>query len=73
MERAMSVEDKIRRAEEIYYKRRAQEIPRTEEIKIRGNTNLKKYICMSKSENYDDIRKKIVIEYDKEIKEINKK
>ena len=31
-------------------------IENIEEIKIRGNTNLKKYICMSKSENYDDIR-----------------
>ena len=30
MERAMSVEDKIRRAEEIYYKRREQEIPMRE-------------------------------------------
>lgn len=33
MERAMSVEDKIRRAEEIYYKRREQEIPMREVIK----------------------------------------
>ena len=41
MERVMSVEDKIRRAEEIYYKRRAQEIPRTEEIKIRGKKDIK--------------------------------
>ena len=33
MERAMSVEDKIRRAEEIYYKRREQEIPMREIMK----------------------------------------
>ena len=33
MERAMSVEDKIRRAEEIYYKRREQEIPKREIVK----------------------------------------
>lgn len=33
MERVMSVEDKIRRAEEIYYKRREQEIPKYEHIK----------------------------------------
>ena len=33
MERAMSVEDKIRRAEEIYYKRRQQEIPMREVMK----------------------------------------
>lgn len=30
MERVMSVEDKIRRAEEIYYKRRQQEVPMRE-------------------------------------------
>lgn len=35
MERAMSVEDKIRKAEEIYYKRREKEVPRNEDIKIR--------------------------------------
>lgn len=35
MERVMSVEDKIRRAEEIYYKRRSSEIPRIEENKTR--------------------------------------
>ena len=34
MERVMSVEDKIRRAEEIYYNRRQQEIPRQEQVKI---------------------------------------
>ena len=33
MERAMSVEDKIRRAEEIYYKRKEQEIPMRETIR----------------------------------------
>ena len=33
MERAMSVEDKIRRAEEIYYKRREQEMPIRETMK----------------------------------------
>lgn len=33
MERAMSVEDKIRRAEEIYYKRREQEMPMREAMK----------------------------------------
>ena len=33
MERAMSVEDKIRRAEEIYYKRREQEVPMREVMK----------------------------------------
>ena len=33
MERAMSVEDKIRRAEEIYYKRREQDIPMREIMK----------------------------------------
>ena len=33
MERAMSVEDKIRRAEEIYYQRKQQEIPMRETIK----------------------------------------
>lgn len=33
MERIMSVEDKIRRAEEIYYKRREQDIPMRETIK----------------------------------------
>ena len=33
MERAMSVEDKIRRAEEIYYKRREQEMPIRETIR----------------------------------------
>ena len=32
MERIMSVEDKIRKAEEIYYKRRNQEIPYRESI-----------------------------------------
>lgn len=34
MERIMSVEDKIRRAEEIYYKRREQENPKYEQIKV---------------------------------------
>ena len=33
MEKAMSVEDKIRRAEEIYYKRKEQEIPMRETIR----------------------------------------
>lgn len=33
MEKAMSVEDKIRRAEEIYYRRRQTNMPRTEEIR----------------------------------------
>lgn len=33
MERVMSVEDKIRRAEEIYYKRRQQEVPMREMIR----------------------------------------
>ena len=33
MERAMSVEEKIRRAEEIYYKRKEQEIPKREIIR----------------------------------------
>ena len=43
MERAMSVEDKIRRAEEIYYKRREQEIPMRETIikKPREKKNIK--------------------------------
>ena len=36
MEKAMSVEDRIRRAEEIYYRRKNQEIPIREE-----NTNIK--------------------------------
>lgn len=34
MERAMSVEDKIRRAEEIYYKRKEQENPKQENVRI---------------------------------------
>lgn len=34
MERAMSVEDKIRRAEEIYYRRKEQENPRQENVRI---------------------------------------
>ena len=43
MERAMSVEDKIRRAEEIYYKRREQEMPMREEMKksSKGKKNIK--------------------------------
>ena len=43
MERAMSVEDKIRRAEEIYYKRKEQEIPMRETIRItpREKKNIK--------------------------------
>ncbi len=39
MERVMSVEDKIRRAEEIYYKRRLQEIPKVEKIKTTRKYN----------------------------------
>ena len=34
MERVMSVEDKIRRAEEIYYRRREQENPKQENVRI---------------------------------------
>ena len=34
MERAMSVEDKIRRAEEIYYRRKEQENPKQENVRI---------------------------------------
>ena len=43
MERAMSVEDKIRRAEEIYYKRREQEMPMREVMKksSKGKKNIK--------------------------------
>ena len=33
MERTMSVEDKIRRAEEIYYRRKEQEMPMRETMK----------------------------------------
>ncbi len=36
MERAMSVEDKIRRAEEIYYRRKNQEMPARENVKRLG-------------------------------------
>ena len=46
MERAMSVEDKIKRAEEIYYKRREQEIPMRETI--RKIPNEKKNIKLMK-------------------------
>ena len=45
MERAMSVEDKIRRAEEIYYKRKNQQIPEREIIK---KSNPKKNIKLFK-------------------------
>ena len=43
MERIMSVEDKIRRAEEIYYKRRNQEIPQRDLVKktIKPKRNIK--------------------------------
>ena len=43
MEKVMSVEDKIRRAEEIYYRRRNQEIPDREIIKkpVKQKTNIK--------------------------------
>ena len=41
MERTMSVEDKIRRAEEIYYKRREQEVPVREKIKKEPVKNIK--------------------------------
>jgi len=43
MEKVMSVEEKIRRAEEIYYKRRNQEIPVAENIKkpIKHKKNIK--------------------------------
>ena len=37
MERTMSVEDKIRRAEEIYYKRRKEELPIGEHIERKNN------------------------------------
>lgn len=40
MERTMSVEDKIRRAEEIYYKRREQEVPTRENIKRPGKEKI---------------------------------
>lgn len=35
MDRAMSVEDKIRRAEEIYYRRRQKDLPNREEVRIK--------------------------------------
>ena len=41
MERAMSVEDKIKRAEEIYYKRREQAVPQREYNEIRSENNMK--------------------------------
>ena len=41
MERVMSVEDKIRRAEEIYYKRRNQEIPGTDNVRIPAKSDKK--------------------------------
>ena len=43
MEKVMSVEDKIRRAEEIYYKRRNQDIPLRESIKktVKEKKNIK--------------------------------
>ena len=43
MEKVMSVEDKIRRAEEIYYRRRNQEIPSREIIEkpVKKKTNIK--------------------------------
>lgn len=46
MEKVMSVEEKIRRAEEIYYRRRNQEIPVTENIK--ESTKPKKNIKLLK-------------------------
>ena len=47
MERAMSVEDKIRRAEEIYYRRKEQENSKKENIKI-STKNKKKDIKLLK-------------------------
>ena len=46
MERMMSVEDKIKRAEEIYYKRKERDIPVRETIK--KSTNEKKNIKLFK-------------------------
>lgn len=41
MERTMSVEDKIRRAEEIYYRRREQEVPERKLTQITSDNNIK--------------------------------
>ena len=48
MERTMSVEDKIRRAEEIYYRRREQEVPVRETIKKEPVKNMKLFKKMFK-------------------------
>lgn len=48
MERTMSVEDKIRRAEEIYYRRREQEIPIREIVKKEPVKNMKLFKKMFK-------------------------
>ena len=50
MERVMSVEDKIRRAEEIYYRRRQQEVPERETVKvsIKNKRNIKIFKKMIK-------------------------
>ena len=47
MERTMSMEDKIRRAEEIYYRRRGQSISNNTEY-VRENKKDKKYIKLFK-------------------------
>ena len=44
MERTMSVEDKIRKAEEIYYRRRNQERPVIETIKEEVKPYIKDYM-----------------------------
>ena len=50
MERTMSVEDKIRRAEEIYYKRREQQIPMRDVMKTtkEGKKDIKLFKKMIK-------------------------
>ena len=50
MEKVMSVEDKIKRAEEIYYRRRNQEIPNREIIEktVKPKTNIKLFRKMIK-------------------------
>ena len=54
MERTISVEDRIRRAEEIYYKRRQQEVPKEEYEYIPKREKIKK-----EKKNIKLLRKKI--------------